>query len=232
VEEPELAGLDPFVLLAGEATRIDQFYQGLTEADWHAPTRCAGWDRRDLLAHLAGVEDYTAAGLRGAVQELFATSGAGGLDEFNEWSIRRRADLSTDALLDEWRQLVSTNDATLAKRAGGGMDTSVGAYPVDRQAFYLACERAIHADDAGVPVTAEEAERRQDWRLRFARVAVTESRRQGGVTVVADRGAQVVSLDGQEVRLPDEQFVAAVSGRLPPAADIPHRLRQALAVLG
>jgi hypothetical protein len=75
-----------------------------------------------------------------------------------------------------------------------------------------------------------EAENRLDWRLRFARAAVTETRH-GRVGVVADRGAQVVHLGEDEVRLPDEQFVEAVSGRLAPEFDLPPRLREALAVL-
>jgi uncharacterized protein (TIGR03083 family) len=67
INEPELADLDPFDLMAAEAARIDAFYRRLaTDDDWQAPTRCAGWNRRDLLAHLAAVEDDTAARLAGA----------------------------------------------------------------------------------------------------------------------------------------------------------------------
>lgn len=232
VDEPELADLDPFALMAAEAERIDRFYAGLTGDGWHAPTRCAGWDRRDLLAHLAGVEEYTAAGLRGDVQALFARSGAGGLDEFNNWGVGRRAFLSSADLLAQWRSLVAANAEGLAAQgARGSIDTSVGPYPVGRQAFYLACERAIHADDAGVPVTPQEHDRRLDWRLRFARAALTETRG-AAVAVISDRGAQVVHLGDDEARLPDELFVSAVSGRLPAVADVPPRLRAALAVLG
>jgi uncharacterized protein (TIGR03083 family) len=233
VNEPGLINLDPFDLMAAEAARIDRFYSDLGPAGWNAPTRCAGWDRRDLLAHLAGVEDYTAAGLRGEVKDLFSRSGATGLDDFNDWGIGRRAGMSHGELLAEWRALVAGNDAGLRKRGPQAtMDTSVGPYPVGRQAFYLASERAIHADDADVPITADEAERRLDWRLRFARVAVAESRGGPRLSVTADRGAQIVRFGHDEVRLPDERFVAAVSGRLPASADIPGRLRKALAVLG
>ncbi len=233
VDEPELADLDPFDLMAGEAARIDRFYSGLDDDGWLAPTRCEGWNRRALLAHLAGVEEYTAAGLRDEVRQLFARSGTGGLDDFNEWGIRRRGGLSNVFLLAAWRELVAANDTALRERGPySTIDTSVGAYPLGRQAFYLASERAIHADDAGVPVTAAEREHRLDWRLRFARSAVVESRRGGRVAVVSDRGAQVVHLGNDEIRLADEQFVAAVSGRLAASADIPGRLREALAVLG
>lgn len=222
VDEPELAELDPFALMAAEADRIERFYRGLRDPDWRAPTRCAGWTRRDLLAHLAGIEDYTAAGLAGDVRALLAQA---------RTPDDRRAYLSNADLLRDWRSQVEKNDATLRERGPRTlMDTSVGPYPIGRQAFYLACERAIHADDAGVPITASEAESRLDWRLRFARAAVTETRH-GRVGVVADRGAQVVHLGEDEVRLPDERFVEAVSGRLAPEFDLPPRLREALAVL-
>ena len=231
VDEPELADLDPFVLMSAEAARIDRFYAGLTDAEWRAPTRCVGWNRRDLLAHLASTEDYTAAGLAGEVRALLGRAGVGGIDEFNNWGIGHRAHLSNVDLLREWRSLVDENDAALRERGPrASMDTSVGPYPVGRQAFYLACERAIHADDAGVPAGPVEAENRLDWRLRFARAALTETRN-GRVGVVADRGAQVVRLGEDEVRLPDDQFVEAVSGRLAPEADVPPRMRDALAVL-
>ena len=231
VDEPELADLDPFALMAVEADRIARFYRSLTDAGWRAPTRCAGWTRRDLLAHLAGIEDYTAAGLSGEVRTLLSHAGGGDLHEFNTWGIGRRAYLSNADLLREWQAQVEKNDATLRERGPRAlMDTSVGPYPIGRQAFYLACERAIHADDAGVAVTGSDAEDRLDWRLRFARAALTEARH-GRVGVVADRGAQVVRLGEDEVRLPDDQFVEAVSGRLAPEVDLPPRLREALAVL-
>jgi uncharacterized protein (TIGR03083 family) len=231
VDEPELADLDPFELMTAEADRIERFYLGLRDAEWRLPTRCAGWTRRDLIAHLASVEDYTAAGLAGEVRALVSRSGTHDMDEFNRWGVGQRAYLSNADLLREWRAAVDKNDASLRERGPRTpLDTSIGPYPIGRQAFYLACERAIHADDAGVPITADEAERRLDWRLRFARAALTEARG-GRVGVVADRGAQVVRLGEDEVRLPDEQFVEAASGRLAPEVDLPQRMREALAVL-
>jgi uncharacterized protein (TIGR03083 family) len=231
VDEPELADLDPFELMTAEADRIEGFYRNLRDVEWRAPTRCAGWTRRDLLAHLASIEDYTAAGLAGEVRTLMSHSGAHDMDEFNRWGIGQRAYLGNAALLREWQALVEKNDASLRERGPRSpLDTAVGPYPIGRQAFYLACERAIHADDAGIPVAESEAENRLDWRLRFARAAVTETRH-GRVGVVADRGAQIVRLGEDEVRLPDEQFVEAVSGRLAPEVDVPQRMREALAVL-
>jgi uncharacterized protein (TIGR03083 family) len=227
VNEPELADLDPFDLMAAEAARIDAFYRALAADDWQAPTRCAGWNRRDLLAHLAGVEDDTAARLAGApLPGSYVSDGA----------LTRRAHLPGLALLDEWRGQVDRNDTELRRRGPHTDFPGPGGtpYPLGRWAFYLASERAIHADDAGIPSGETESGPRLDWRLRFARSALTEQR-SGQVGVVADRGAQVVHLmeesNGDPVRLPDDQFVEAVSGRLAPEADVSYHLRNALAVL-
>lgn len=231
-DEAELADLNPFDLLAAEAARIDRFYSGLSDAEWQAPTRCAGWNRRDLLAHLAGVEDYTEANLRNATKELFAEAKAGGLESFNEWGIAQRATLSSAQVLEEWRALVAQNDAELRRRGPDALvDTSVGPYPLGRQAFFLASERAIHADDAGVPVPPHEREARLSWRLRFGRSALTEMRQDSDLSLVSDRGAHVIRFGSAEVRLADDQFVEALSGRLPETVDVPESLRKALAVL-
>ena len=92
VTEPELSDLDPFALMAGEAARIDAFYR--ESGDWRVPTRCAGWNRRDLLAHLAGVEDDTTARLSGAPLPPSYVA---------EAALSRRAHLSDGDLLAEWR---------------------------------------------------------------------------------------------------------------------------------
>lgn len=228
VNEPELADLDPFDLMAAEAIRIDAFYRALAGGeDWLTPTRCAGWNRRDLLAHLAGVEDDTAARLAGAPLPA---------SYVEESALTQRAHLPDLGLLDEWRDGVDRNDTELRRRGPQAAFPGPGGtpYPLGRWAFYLASERAIHADDAGIPIGEAESGARLDWRLRFARSALTEQRN-GQVGVVADRGAQVVHLmgefNGDAVRLPDDQFVEAVSGRLAPEADVPLHLRNALAVL-
>jgi uncharacterized protein (TIGR03083 family) len=232
VDEAELSDLNPFDLMSAEAARIDRFYSGLSDTEWQAPTRCAGWNRRDLLAHLAGVEDYTGANLRGATKELFAEAKSSGLESFNDWQIGQRATLSPAQLLAEWRALVARNDAELRRRGPDEtLDTSIGPYPIGRQAFFLASERAIHADDAGVPVPPEERDARLSWRLRFGRSALTEMRQDSDLSVVSDRGAHLIRIGREETRLADDQFVEALSGRLPETIDVPKSLRKALAVL-
>lgn len=227
---PEMAGLNPFDLIDGEAERIDRFYSALTGGEWAAPTRCAGWDRRALLAHLVSVEEYTRAGLDNAVKDLLTRSGATGYEDFNEWGVRQRDGMSPDELLALWQRECARNRAELRERgAEATMDTSVGQYPVLRQTCYLASELAIHADDAGVPEQPEERASRLDWRTRFAREAIAESGRDIAVTPVD--GGELIQHDGAEYRVDDETFVAAASRRLPADHPLPPPVRDALVVL-
>jgi uncharacterized protein (TIGR03083 family) len=224
-----MEGIDPFDLLDGEAARIDRFYGGLSGAGWSARTRCAGWTRRDLLAHLLAVEDYTRAGLDETVAELMGRAEAHGMDDFNAWGVRQRADRTPAQLLAEWRELAADNRRRLRERgADAEIDTPVGGYPLGRQTYYLATELSIHADDAGIPVSDEEGAARLAWRLRFACAALAEAARDLSVT---RNGDALVAAHGEDrIRLTPEQFVDAAAGRLPADFPIPPALRKLLTV--
>jgi len=51
-----LDGLDPYGFQDRECTRLALWLGELDEAEWAAPSACAGCSRRDLLAHLVAVE--------------------------------------------------------------------------------------------------------------------------------------------------------------------------------
>jgi uncharacterized protein (TIGR03083 family) len=220
---------NPFDLLETEAQRIDRFFARLKPPDWMAPTRCVGWNRKDLLAHLGTVEDYTDACLDNTVEKFFGQAESAGYERLNEVLVQRRANDSPAQLLAEWRTKVGRNHRRLRERGESAMlETSAGPYPLGRQAWYLACELAIHADDAGVPETPDERARRLAWRARFGLDALSESRPDLRVEVG----------DGYRLQLKDEHavlseadFVAATSGRLPADHPIPASLRSALKVL-
>jgi len=225
-----LIGTHPVDLMDREAQRIDRFHTGLDDAGWAAPTRCDAWDRRQLLAHLAAIEDYIRAGLDGTVAELFARSGADGHHDFNDWGVRQRDGLAPADLLAAWRAASEDNRRRLHDLPlESTVDTSVGPYPFVPQAYYLASELAIHADDAWVPVTAGERTGRTRWRSRFARVALAEADR--GVTVEDVAGRLLVGLDGEAAAVDDADFLAATAGRLRPDHPLPPKLRAALVVL-
>jgi uncharacterized protein (TIGR03083 family) len=220
-DDQDLAGLDPYELMATEASRLDRFFSTAGDGDWGKPTRCEGWSARDLLAHLAASEEYNRACLDGGVQQFLAdvaAKGAVDLASANEIGIREFDDRTPDEILETWRSRRAENREAFRARDGGDVDSSVGAYPARWQAFHLAFELATHADDVGVPVTAGEAEPRTAWQACFGRFAIKELKPE--VTIEAGNGRTHVKGEGVDVDLADEQFVQAVAARLPAGSGI------------
>jgi uncharacterized protein (TIGR03083 family) len=216
LDDSELEGLDPYDLMAAEADRIAQYYKSLSDDGWKQPSRCAGWNRRDLVAHLASTEDYNQACLDGKVQDFMTNMGAQGVTDLasaNELGIRSFDDQTSQAVLELWQNRCLDHIDGFRARDGGQVDTTVGAYPARRQAFHLAFELATHADDAGVPVSASEAAARADWQARFSRSALKELKPE--LSIEARNGRTHVATDAIDVDLADERFVQAVMARLP-----------------
>jgi uncharacterized protein (TIGR03083 family) len=218
-DDRDLHGLDPYDLMDGEAARLDAYFSGLGDADWAKPSRCEGWSVRDVLAHLASSEDYNHASLDGTVGAFLAAwgeKGATDLTSANEIGIRALDDHSTDQLVADWRIANAMTRDKLRERDGDNIDTSVGAYPARWQAFHLAFELAVHADDVGVPVTPYEADARVAWEAAFGRFALKELDK--GLEIDASGGTTRVQGEAIDVDLPDAVFVAAVAARLDPDA--------------
>ena len=220
-DDRDLQGLDPYDLMDAEAARLDHFFSALGDDVWSKPSRCEGWSVRDVLAHLVASEDYNHASLEGTVGEFLASwgeKGATDLDSANEVGIRGLDDRSTDQLLADWRVANAETRAKLRERDGDDIDTSVGAYPARWQAFHLAFELAVHADDVGVPVSAAEADGRLAWEASFGRFALKELDKD--LTLDAGNGTTHVKGEGIDADLPDALFVAAVAARVEPDAPL------------
>lgn len=234
IDDSELRDLDPFALLDGEARRLEGFFATLDGGDWLRPTRCAGWRRRELLAHLAASEHYNRATIDGTVSELMQSMAARGftdLDGFNAAGVEDRRERSTEEVLEEWRTLCGENRRRLRELGWDGTLQTAGAgpYPAGRQALHLAQELAVHADDMGVPVADGERRLRGAWQVRFARFTLREYGRE--VEVESDAGGlNRIAGAGAEATLDDEGFVDACSARLPEAAGVPAELRALLRV--
>jgi uncharacterized protein (TIGR03083 family) len=216
MDDSDLQGLDPYDLMATEAARLDAFFSGASSADWERATRCVGWNTRQLLAHLAASEEYNQACLDGTVQDFLAEIGAKGavdLASANDLGVHEFDDQTPAEILATWRTRSTQNREGFRARDGGDVDSSVGAYPARWQAFHLAFELATHADDVGVPVTANEAAGRIEWQARFGRFAIKELKPE--LSVEAHGGATHVKGGGVDIELPDERFVEAVAARLP-----------------
>jgi uncharacterized protein (TIGR03083 family) len=215
VDDADLQGLDPYDLMQREGERLDRFFVGLDDAAWSRPSRCEGWSVRDVLAHLLSSEQYNTASLEGTVADFLASVGARGatdLSSANELGIRELDDHSTAQLIEEWRAAAARTREGFRARDGGDVDTSVGAYPARWQAFHLAFELAVHADDVGVPVTAQEEPGRTAWQAQFGRFALKELDKD--LDIKAANGATQVRGAGIDVELPDAVFVQATAARL------------------
>ena len=228
---PELlVDLDPFDLLDVECRRVAAFFDSLDEAGWAVATRCSEWDVRDMLGHLAFVEDYNRAGLDGRVGELIAASAGASAEAINAYGVSLRAARPTAEVLAEWRAANASWREEMRRRGrDGSVDSMVGPYPSWQQAFYLADEYATHGDDMGVPVDAEEVAPRDAWRALFTRYGVEETERPVTIVVVSD--GNLVRGDDAQIVLSDHDLAEAGVGRLPAGHPIPEYLRTALTCL-
>lgn len=208
---------DPFDIFDTEAARLDRHFSTLDDAGWARPSRCAGWSVRDVLGHLAGEEIYNHAVLNGEVEEVFErlrAEGIAGFDDFNDWCVRQRRDRPVADVLAEWR----TKNAETRRRMrelgrGATLQTAAGPYPNDLQVFHYDSEYATHADDVGAPVSEEEAEARDAWRVEVGLLALSEH---GSKAQVERTAEQIwVHADGVSAQLSYPEFVAATVGRLP-----------------
>lgn len=221
---------NPFDHLDTETVRLDAFFNGLSPQEWRIESRCPGWDRHAMLAHLSGIEDYVRAGLDGTVDAYANQAGQGvGYEQLNEYVIEQRSALPIPELLDKWRSQVAELHPRLRERGvDATIDTQAGEYPLGRQTWFFACEYAIHADDIDVPVTDAERDERLAWRLEFARDALAEYGK--GVTVEPSGDGYEVSFGDEKARLSTADLVEATSGRLVEDR-LPKRLRRRLVVL-
>jgi uncharacterized protein (TIGR03083 family) len=233
IDDSELRDLDAFAIHDAEAHRLDGFFATLAGDDWLRDTRCQGWRRREVLAHLVASERYNHATLDGtvpALKEEGERAGATTLDTFNQWGVRERSGRSADELLAEWRT-ADTDTRHRLRELGwdGTLQTFVGPYPAGRQALHLAMEYAVHADDMGVPVADGERQLRGTWQARLARFTLREYGRE--VEVESDAaGSNVVRAGGVEVTIDDEGLIDACTARLPETAPVPEALRDLLKV--
>jgi uncharacterized protein (TIGR03083 family) len=232
--DPTLLGdVDPYELMDREAARLDVFFSTLPETGWSRPTACADWNVRDMLGHLAASEEYNHACLADDVSGLMARVGARGvtdMNSFNALGVADMADRSPQEALDEWRRVNGETRQRMRERRGGELATMVGAYSMDWQAWHLANELAVHADDIGVPVEASEAADRAAWLTAFARFATTETGK--GVTIEPVERGYRVSVGDVEAVLSAEDLVAAVNAReLASGAELPEALASALRMM-
>jgi uncharacterized protein (TIGR03083 family) len=233
-DDHELDGLDPFDLLDQEAARLYAFFRSLPDDDsaWSLPTRCQGWNVRDVLGHLAAGEDYHRACLEGTVAALlkgFGERGATDLDSANALGVQDYADRAPGQLVEEWRAANAVSRGLFRERGDGSVDTSIGEYPCRWQAFHVASELATHADDIDVLVTGDERDGRRAWRAPFSRFALSETKSDLSIKVA---GGKTVVGDGTiNVELDDDELIEAVAGRVDDSSRLDFRARKMLSTM-
>jgi uncharacterized protein (TIGR03083 family) len=207
-----LPDLDPFLTLDQEVARIQSLCDSLNPEEWENPTRCEGWSVRDLIAHLDSDEEYNEACLEDRVKDLI--SGFKDLDTFNAHQIEKRAHLSNEEILEQWSNRQSRVREEWAKLGlNATIPTFIGPYPLRAQIWHITSEYATHGDDLGVFVGEEEAEFRLMWRVQFSLFAVQEKENPPGLERMDN--VIIVTVNESRMALSDEDFVSAVSARLP-----------------
>lgn len=214
VDERGLHGLDPYDLQDTEAARIESWIGQLDDAALAVPSACDGWSRRDVLAHLVATEEYHHACLAGAVTDFVAgltQEGATSLDEMNALGVAAHADTPASELLALWKDLNEQSRAGFRAADGSQIDSMIGSYPGRSQAFHVAYELAIHADDIDAPVTEAEVSDRQNWIAGVSQFALTEVKEDVSVERAGD--VFIVSRGGVESSFDLAAFLGGVSGR-------------------
>ena len=207
-----LPDLDPFLTLDQEVARIQSLCDSLKPDEWTNPTRCEGWTVRDLVAHLDSVEEYNEACLEDRVKDF--VSGFNDLDTFNAQQIKNRAHLSSEEILEQWSSRQARVREEWAKLGLSAIiPTFIGPFPLHTQIWHINSEYATHGDDIGVFVGEEEAEFRLMWRAQFALFAVQQRENPPGLERTDD--VIIVTMNDFRMAFSDEDFVSAVSARLP-----------------
>jgi uncharacterized protein (TIGR03084 family) len=95
--------------LAAQQGELSGLLDGLSDAGWHAPTRCPGWDVADVVLHLAQTDELaigSATGRLAAVVAGLAEAGwpaaAASVDDTVASMVERERGLSTAGLLARW----------------------------------------------------------------------------------------------------------------------------------
>ena len=102
---------DLMPLIATHRRAFGDVLDGLSEADWDAPTLCSGWRVREVVAHMTMPFRLSAPQFLGEM-----VRSRGNFARMADRVARRDAQASSDTLLDRWR----SNENNPWKPPGGG----------------------------------------------------------------------------------------------------------------
>lgn len=139
--------------LAAQQAELAGLLHGLADSDWHAPTRCEGWDVADVVLHLAQTNEMAIGSASGRFADVVAELGrdlgpADSIDVGAALMVENQRGLTTDDLLTRW----SSGAARLVAELNG-MDLSTrvpwvaGALSARTLATTRVAETWIHTGD-------------------------------------------------------------------------------------
>ena len=217
VDTQDVDGLDPYDMMESETARLDAFFAGLDDAGFARPSRCGG-----LVSARHARSLHVERGLQPRLSRRDGERLPRAARRARRRPISRARTRSASA--------TSTRSRTPSCSIGGGRAAprtfatcgpataatstrSVGPYPARWQAFHLAFELAIHADDIDVPVATADEPTRTASLGRVARFLLKEAKPDAKI----ESGVGTTRVQGPDVdiELPDAEFVPA--DRRPPA---------------
>lgn len=172
----------------------------LSEQDWNAPSLCAGWRVREVVAHMIMPLRFSAPRFAG---EMIRSRG--NFARMADRVARRDALAPTGALLDAWR----THESTRWKPPGGGLE---GALTHD----------TVHGLDITIPLGIEHPVSEPALRIVLSHAAGPLSLKHFGVDLT-DVRLEADDLDwtfghGQALRGPARHLLMVLMDRRLPAA--------------
>jgi uncharacterized protein (TIGR03083 family) len=187
-----------WAVVDAERSSLADLLEGLSEAQWAAPSLCAGWRVRDVAAHLALAHTGPAAAAAGMVRAR------GDFDRMVRDTARRHAAVPPAQLVAELRAMVGSR-----RRAPGishlepMLDVLVHGQDI---ALPLGLPRAM-------PIEAAATSATRVWTLGWplSRVFRARSRLRGLQLTATDVGWQAG--EGQRVEGPIEALLLLLTGR-------------------
>jgi uncharacterized protein (TIGR03084 family) len=110
---------DALVGLAAQHAELTALLDDLSGAGWSRPTRCDGWDVKDVVLHLAQTDEMAVASVTGSFDEVaegltadMAT--ASSVDEGAAAMVARQRSTSSGAVAQRWKKASAHLDRSLA----------------------------------------------------------------------------------------------------------------------
>ena len=142
--------------LVAEQQSTDQFLQTIDFRKWNTPTGAVGWDVRDLVSHLAHLEDYAFNAVAEDGDKLSDASQYASFDEFNQAGVEVGRAMRVQDTLEWWRNSRARVVEKLSKLEGSERIPWFGG-PMSARSFASArlMETWAHGLDAHRAVGSE-----------------------------------------------------------------------------